>query len=370
MKESSLDRRDFIRRATTTIAGLTFVPLTGCESNLVEPITLGRDLPFITPLSDFFEKVGAEVSIPNWTRPQIAKADWALTIDGMQTAPVVVRYSDLTAASTAGKEVSVLKTIRCVIDSNEVGGLIGTAVWTGIPLTEFVDAASFDAAVKRLHIFGSDGFTNNIKLDRLGSDASSQLLPPLLITHMNGVELPEKHGGPVRLLLNESFGYKNVKWIRRIEGSTSDAPFGTYQDVGFVDDGVIRPVSRITDPLTNTKVPAGALRLTGFAVSGAAPVDTVELQIDGGQWQTARLFTLQQIIADEPTIANAQQIIDGLAYPFRAVWTKWDLDISLTTGLHTIRIRATDSLAQTQPESDTDISDGINAIPEITVEAV
>ncbi len=359
-----------MRQAAVTIAGVSIIPLAGCESNLVEPITVGRDLPFITPLNNFFEKVGAEVSIPNWQQPQLSKADWALTLDGLSGAPVVIRYNELVAAASAGKEVSVLKTIRCVIDSNEVGGLIGTAIWTGIPLTEFVNAADFASSVERLHIFGYDGFSNNITIGRLSGDEANQLLPPLLITHMNGVELPAKHGGPVRLLLNESFGYKNVKWIRRIEGSASDAPFGTYQDAGFVDDGVIRPVSRITDPLTNTRVPSGALRLTGFAVSGAAAISSVEVQVDGGAWQATRQFSLQEIMGAEPAVGTASQVVNGLSYPFRAVWTKWDLGLNLSRGTHSIRIRASDALGQTQPESDVDIADGINAIPQITVEAV
>jgi methionine sulfoxide reductase catalytic subunit len=34
---------------------------------------------------------------------------------------------------------------------------------------------------------------------------------------MNGCELPEEYGAPLRLRVEDQLGYKMVKWIERIE---------------------------------------------------------------------------------------------------------------------------------------------------------
>lgn len=365
----AIGRRQFLLRTSTAAVGVCFVPL-ACESNLVEPITFGRSLPFITPTSDFFVKVGAEIAIPNWQEPAISEAAWSLSIDGTGTTPRTVTFADLEAEAGAGHAISILKTMRCVIDSNEVGGLIGTAVWTGIPLTRFIDPASVDAAVRRVRVFASDGFTNNFPIDRLTGNAGSGLVPPLLVTHMNGEPLTRTHGGPVRLLLNETFGFKNVKWISQLELTDSDLPFGTYQNAGFADDGVIRVVSRSTNPIQNAVVPTGRIRISGFAVSGAAPINAVHVAVDGSGFVEATHRTLEDIVATDPLVESALQVMSGDGYPFRAVWTQWYYDTELTPGGHQIRVRARDGEGNEQPETDTEISDGINAIASISVEAV
>jgi DMSO/TMAO reductase YedYZ molybdopterin-dependent catalytic subunit len=33
---------------------------------------------------------------------------------------------------------------------------------------------------------------------------------------MNGKPLPREHGSPVRVVIPEMYGYKNVKWVQKI----------------------------------------------------------------------------------------------------------------------------------------------------------
>jgi hypothetical protein len=171
-------------------------------------------------------------------------------------------------------------------------------------------------------------------------------------------------------MLNESFGYKNLKWLERIEAVDSDLPFGTYQDVGFIDDGELRVVSKITDPIGNGTVQAGSVRIFGIAVSGASPIDRVEISVDAGAWQEASVVSLDDLVQSNPSIAGSTQFIEGLAYPYRSVWIQWFLDVDLAAGDHEIKVRAVDSDGHVQPESDFDISDSVNAIPSILVTAV
>ena len=51
------------------------------------------------------------------------------------------------------------------------------------------------------------------------SHASHDVTHPqsLLAYEMNGAPLPELHGAPLRLRVENQLGYKQVKWIREIE---------------------------------------------------------------------------------------------------------------------------------------------------------
>ena len=131
----------------------------------------------------------------------------------------------------------------------------------------------------------------------------------------------------------------------------------------------MRVSSRITSPLANLSVPAGLTRLLGFAVSGAAGIDRVEVSIDDGAWTPAQLKSLDDAVAAEPSLTQALQIADSASfqYPYRAVWVKWSLDWQATPGTHTVRIRAVDQAGNMQPDEDRDIADGINATPRITL---
>ena len=39
----------------------------------------------------------------------------------------------------------------------------------------------------------------------------------MLAYEMDGKPLPRVHGAPLRLVIPEMYGYKNVKWVKRIE---------------------------------------------------------------------------------------------------------------------------------------------------------
>ena len=366
-----ISRRSFIRTSGGVVLGVTWLgSLSGCTINSVDPIATGIDVPYLTPNESFYVKNGAELSVSGWSTPDLAAGSWRLAIDGAVANPMTLSLADITGAGLA--PVHLLKTMRCVVDSNDVQGLIGTAVWTGYPLRPFLEQAGIDlGTTKRLRLYGADRFTNNLVIDRVFGAADNNLVEPLIVTEMNGEPLPRDHGFPVRLIVHESFGYMNVKWLERIEATSNDSVFGTYQDAGFVDQGVMQPVSRVTSPLENAQVPAGSVVVSGFAVSGEAPIDIVEVSVDGGPFQAATIRTESEVLGENSLLADALQVgnTDRFSYPWRGVWAKWSFEFQASVGLHTIQVRATDASGNSQPQSDTDISDGINAELLMTVTA-
>lgn len=366
-----MTRRTFLQRAGGIAVGLGFVPLGGCETITVTPRITGGDVAFLSPLDldpaqgGFYVENGAEGAIGGWTMPDLDPATWSLTIDGLVATPLTLGLADLEAEPA----VTLLKTMRCITDSNEFPGLIGTTLWSGIPLRLFLDRAGIDRTrAHRLRIYGTDGFTNNLKLDDVYRDFGPDEFEPMLATHMNGRPLTREHGRPARLFVFNDYGYRSVKWIARIEATESDEVFGTYQQVlGFSDDSVIRVSSKITNPVFNQVLPAGTMLVSGFAVSGFGAVTRVEVSFDGGPFQPARLVPFDELLTDEPDLAHARQVANGLAFPFRSVWVKWTIRWDATPGTHEIRVRATDAAGNIQEDNDFTFEDGFNPIPAVTV---
>lgn len=369
-----LNRRQFLRRTGSVLTGLSLMPLAGCEFNNVDPRVTGSEVPFLTPVNrppsqgGFFVQNGGQAGLAGWTMPDLDRAGWTLTIDGLVDTPLTLTLADLEAQPA----ITVLKTMRCIIDSNEFPGLIGTALWRGVPLRPFLDQAGLDRdRTRRLRIYGHDGFTNNIRLDQVYGAFPADAFEPLLVTHMNGAPLAREHGHPVRLLIYDGYGYKNVKWLARIEATDENTAFGTYQEViGYVDDGQIRVASKATNPVFNETLQAGPIRITGFAVSGAAPVAKVEVAIDDGPFAEARLISLDEILATEPDLLAARQFETAGrdAFPLPGVWVQWAYRWDATPGAHEIRVRATDASGATQPADDVDPFDGFNPIIRIPVQ--
>lgn len=364
------DRRGFLRAlgGGLLIGGLA--PLVaGCEKNIVEPLTGGTTVPFITPLADFFVQNGAQASQATWQMPDLDAATHRLVVDGLVPNPRSFSLADLKTLA-AGHEITLLKTLQCVFDAPLLAGatgLSGNAWWTGIALQSLIDACGgLKPGALRLRLHGAESFTNNLKVARL-SAPDATLPPPIIAWAMNGQPLPRAHGAPFRLIVPELFGFKNVKWLARVEVTADDHAFGTYQDAGFFDDGTLAVNSRATAPSDGARVTPGAVRVSGFALAGAG-LHKLEIQVDDGPWEAATLVGPDTIQLEESLPwAQFEQVKRAATFPFPGVWVGWRHDWTATPGDHRLSFRATDALDQAQPVRDTSVFDGTNAITSINV---
>ena len=366
-----LDRRTFLKIGGAGLFGVAIAPLiAGCESVVEPDRTLEGFTPFITPTDRFYVQNGGQDTIAGWSMPDITRETWLMQIKGEVATPATLTVGDLEAAAAAGQERTILKTMRCVLDSHLRPGALGwtgNAFWTGVPLRYFLERAGLDRAnTKRINFRGADGFTNNITLERYGS-ADLGAMEPLLVYRMNGEPLTREHGGPVRLLLLETYGYKSIKWITEVNASIFNTPTGQYQREGFVDDGVIRVSSRSENVSENLTVRAGLVEITGFAVSGYGAVSRVEVSIDDNPFAAAEIEPLERLLHAVVLPPTIVQLADRNAYPYRGVWTKWRMRWNAPAGEHTVAIRAIDSAGNTQEEDDLEIRDGQTGVVRYTV---
>ena len=272
--------------------------------------------PFITPNADFY-RIDTAVIVP-----QVTAEEWTLSFDGMVRRPFTITYADLLAMPMVERDV----TIMCV--SNPIGGdLIGTARWLGTPLLPLLERAGIEPGADQLFSTSVDGWTCSTPLDGLAERE------PLLAIGMNGEPLPIDHGFPVRMIIPGLYGFISAtKWVTRISATTyaQDPAYWTVR--GWAIDAPVLTGSRIDLPQGSLTVGQAAIGGVAWAMDGDG-ISRVEVSIDDGPWQDSQL-------ADQPNPRT---------------WRQWWLEWEATPGRHTIAVRATNGLGETQTSEVRDV---------------
>jgi DMSO/TMAO reductase YedYZ molybdopterin-dependent catalytic subunit len=213
-------------------------------------------------------------------------------------------------------------TIGCV--SNQVGGrLIGNALWTGVRLKEVLERAGVHPDATQIVGRSVDGFTAGFPT----SWATAPGREPMIAVGMGRQPLPAGHGFPARLVVPGLYGYVSAtKWLSEIELTTREAVDGYWVPLGWAKDAPMLTQSRIDTPRPGSSVAPGLVTIAGLAWAPDRGIDAVEVSVDDGEWQQARL---------------SRPISD-------ATWVQWALDWDASAGTHTIEVRATDGTGEVQ----------------------
>lgn len=301
----------------------------------VPPVDPAADLrvpglaSYLTPNSDFY-RIDTALTVP-----QVSKETWSLRIHGMVDREIRLDYADLARRPS----VERLVTLTCV--SNPVGGdLIGNASWLGYRLDALIAEAGPHPDADMVLSRSADGFTAGSPLAALtdGRDA-------LLAVGMNGEPLPVEHGYPARLVVPGLYGYVSAtKWVTELEITRFDRAQAYWTRRGWSERGPIKTGTRIDTP--RGAVRAGKVTIAGVAWAQHRGIDAVEVQIDNGPWQPARL-------AAEPSVDT---------------WRQWSYDWEASAGTHTVRARAIDGTGTVQTAEVADvIPDGASGYPSRTI---
>ena len=218
--------------------------------------------PEVTPVERFY-RMSKNVVDPNLTSDS-----WRLEVGGQRWS-----LDDLLAMPQA----RVLCTLRCI--SNAIDSrLMSTAEFSGVRLSDLLARAGLAAESGWVVFHGFDGHS-----DAIEAEAASE--PDTLVAlAMNGRLLTRAHGFPARLLIPGKYGFKNVKWLRRI--SLSAAPYGGHwQQLGWTRQATVKTMSRIDVAHTTVDGTVAA----GVAFAGTRGIGAVRVRFDDGAEQEALL---------------------------------------------------------------------------------
>jgi DMSO/TMAO reductase YedYZ molybdopterin-dependent catalytic subunit len=282
------------------------------------PTPAGVDLrlpglsPFRTPAADFYRVDTALVV------PQVSPERWVLRVHGMVDREVELSFDELLRRPLVERDI----TLTCV--SNEVGGpYAGNARWLGAPLADLLREAGVRPGADQLLSRSADGMTIGTPTAAVmdGRDA-------MLAVGMNGQPLLPEHGFPVRMVVPGLYGYVSAtKWLVDLELTTFARADPYWVRHGWARKAPVKTMSRIDTPRPLARVPAGPVAVAGVAWAQHRGIAAVEVRVDGGPWQRARLA----------------------AVPSIDTWRQWVWQWDARPGRHTVEVRATDRTGTVQP---------------------
>ena len=225
-KSVYLNRREFMRAAGATAAGLMLAPALGGRGMAapnfadIAKTAYGSDedpTPFesVTTYNNFYE-FGTGKEDPAENSGAFKPRPWAVSVEGAVENPGVYGVDDLIAPHRLEERVYRL---RCV------EGWSMVMPWVGVPLGEVIarlaprSGAKFVAFETLLRPDEMPGQRRDILdwpyVEGLRIDEAMHPLT-LLAVGLYGNELPNQNGAPIRLVVPWKYGFKSIKSIVRI----------------------------------------------------------------------------------------------------------------------------------------------------------
>ena len=152
------------------------------------------------------------------TMPRFDPATWKLRIDGLVERPVEIDHAQLLALP----KVNQVSTFHCV-----TGWIVKDVHWGGVRFHDLLSLAKPLPQAGALHFVSAERPYDDYL------DVRQVALPDVMLAYeMDGKPLAREHGAPARVVIPDMYGYKNVKWVQRIELVAKPAP-GYWEQRGY-----------------------------------------------------------------------------------------------------------------------------------------
>lgn len=133
-------------------------------------------------------------------------ANWRLEVGGMVAKPMRLSLADLKAREARTQ----------ITEHTCVEGWTAIGKWTGVPLWSILNEAGIAPEARYIVFHCADDFRGTGYYESI--DMVDAMHPQTILAYsMNGGDLPEKHGAPIRLRVERQLGYKQAKFVMRIE---------------------------------------------------------------------------------------------------------------------------------------------------------
>lgn len=153
--------------------------------------------------------------------PDLAPADYRLTVGGLAGRPASFSLADLKAMPRADQ----VSDFHCV-----TGWSVDDVHWAGVRLQHVLDRVAPSESVASLRFVSAEHpYEDSLTLEQA-------LLPDVMLAYeMDNAPISRPHGAPVRLVIPRMYGYKGVKWVTHIE-LRSDVRSGYWERHGYDAD--------------------------------------------------------------------------------------------------------------------------------------
>jgi DMSO/TMAO reductase YedYZ molybdopterin-dependent catalytic subunit len=166
-------------------------------SHVTNPVSDATGLTRLIPSS------GWRIYTVAGTMPTFDPETWRLRIDGLVERPLDLTYQDLLRLPKAHQ----VSTFHCVTGWN-----VPNVRWGGVRFHDLLGRARPLPSARALHFVSAEKpYDDYLELRQVA-------LPDVMLAYeLDGKPLSRAHGAPARVVIPDMYGYKNVKWVERIE---------------------------------------------------------------------------------------------------------------------------------------------------------
>ena len=152
-------------------------------------------------------------------------SDWKLKVDGMVANPMTLSLAQMRTAPQR----------RQTTRHDCVEGWSAIGEWTGVPLGLLLKTAQLSSNARYMVFHCADTTDGEAYYESI--DLVDAFHPQTILAHtLNGEPLSVGHGAPLRLRVERQLGYKQAKYVMRVEAVASlDAIYGGKG--GYWEDG-------------------------------------------------------------------------------------------------------------------------------------
>ena len=241
------------------------------------------------------------------------------------------------------KGVLFLKAMQC----NNIARPLGQGLWEGVPLRDVLRLGGKMKQVRRVYYWGFHNddpkqmFRSSLAINQV-LDTPPGELPPFIAYRLNGGPIPLERGGPVRMVVPWSHGFKSVKWLQQIVLTNDYQANDTYALANNDPESYLKTAAYLDD-LEAVTSPAGkALVIRGTAMVGWPGLERVEY------W----LRPVEELRNDDPArVRGFGPDSRPREWPMRFSIAPWSVSLGgLKPGDYEFRARTVDRNGFAQPE--------------------
>ena len=206
--------------------GLFLATVLGGASSLVWGKTVWNRLsgvvsPVAGTLVPILPTQGWRIYTVSGHMPDFDPATWHLEVGGLVQRKLSLSYDELRALPRATQ----VSTFHCV-----TGWTVKNVHWAGVRLSDLFELVKPLPRAGALELVSAE----HPYVDYL--TRRQALLPDVMLAYeMDGKPLAREHGAPVRLVIPEMYGYKNVKWLAAVN-LVPQARDGYWELLGYDRD--------------------------------------------------------------------------------------------------------------------------------------